>query len=94
MVGAKMTVIPLPEEVRQLVAEIMGEFGAGIQGRPDVAETVLIDDGRYVARSYIADGLMSMWLVKEGLVQFYDSDVNLLRTVNLLRKMEPQRRAA
>jgi hypothetical protein len=89
-----MTVIPLPEEVRHLVAEIIGEFGAGIQGRRDVAETLLIDDGRYVVRSYVADGLMSMWFVEEELVQFYDSDGNLLRTVNLLRKMEPRRRAA
>ena len=35
-----------------------------------------------------------MRLVGIGIVQFYDKDGNLLRTVNLSRELEPQRMAA
>ena len=63
--------------------------------RPDaLKETILIDDGRYVARTYRAGGLMAMWLIDVGIVQFYDEDGNMLRTINLLRELEPQRMAA
>ena len=35
-----------------------------------------------------------MWLVDVGLVQFYDEQGNMLRTINLLLELEPQRMAA
>ena len=91
---AKMTLAPLPEQVRQLVARVMEEFGARLEGQAGVAETIIVDDGKCLARSYVADRLMAMWFVEEGIVQFYDSDGNLLRTANLLKKMEQQRSAA
>src|SRR5271165_794497 len=42
------------------------------QDRLPIEETILIDEGRYVARSYRMDGYMAMWLVPVGIVQFYD----------------------
>ena len=57
-------------------------------------ETILVDDGRYAARTYKADGYMAMWLLQIGIVQFYDAEGNMLLTVNLLEELEPQRMAA
>jgi hypothetical protein len=33
-------------------------------------------------------------MIDVGLVQFYDADGNMLRTVNLFEEIEPQRMAA
>jgi hypothetical protein len=57
-------------------------------------ETILIDQGRYVARSYRADGFLAMWMVELGIVQFYNADGEMLATVNLFRRLTPQRMAA
>jgi hypothetical protein len=89
-----MTVAPHPERVRQLVARVFREFGVPAGNLFDLNETLLIKSGRYVARSYRAQGLMAMWLLRAGVVQFYDADGAMLRTVNLLKKLRPQPVAA
>ncbi len=89
-----MRLSPPPEEVRELVVRNFEEFGVTPLGTSALKETILIDDGRYVARSYRAGGYLAMWLVGVGIVQFYDADGNMLRTINLLRELEPQRMAA
>ena len=53
-----------------------------------------MDDGRYVARSYWVADYLAMWMIDVGLVQFYDGNGNMLRTVNLFEELEPQRMAA
>ena len=85
---------PQAWEVRALVAQILEELGAMVECAADVDETILIDDGHYVARSYRADGYMAMWMVEVGILQFYDAEGEMLRTVNLFEEMEPQRMAA
>jgi len=77
---AKMTLAPLPEQVLPAYGTSHGGVRSRAYGLADVTETVLVDDGKDVARSYVADRLMAMWLVEEGIVQFYDADGNLLRT--------------
>ena len=89
-----MRLSPPPEEVRELVVRCFEDFGVTRFGTSALKETICIDDGRYVARSYRAGGFMAMWLIRAGLVQFYDEDGNMLRTINLLRELEPQRMAA
>ena len=59
-----------------------------------MAETILIDEGRYVARSYRIDGFLAMWLVPVGIVQFYDIHGGMLLTINLFKSLRPQRMAA
>ncbi len=87
-----MRLSPPPEVVRELVAKAFDDFGVA---DPDsLKETILIDDGRYVARSYRTPGFLAMWLISVGLVQFYDEQGNMLRTINLLLELEPQRMAA
>jgi hypothetical protein len=60
----------------------------------EINETILIDRGQYVARSYRAAGYLAMWLVSLGLLQFYDEDGRMLATVNLFESLRPQGIAA
>ena len=89
-----MRMDPHPYEVRKLVAQVFESFDVEIPSLADIDETILIDDGRYAARSYKVDGYLAMWLVEIGIVQFYDGEGNMLQTVNLLEELEPHRMAA
>jgi hypothetical protein len=85
---------PLSGEVREMVLRTLQDFGVAIFSPLEIDETILVDDGRYAARTYKVDGYMAMWLIEIGIVQFYDADGNMLLTVNLLEELEPQRMAA
>jgi len=85
---------PLAYEVRELVIRTFEYFDVYLDNPWDLDETILVDDGQYSARTYRIDDCMAMWLVEIGIVQFYDADGNMLRTVNLLEELEPQRMAA
>lgn len=85
---------PRPEEVTRLVIGVLADLGIEVQNMLDLNESILIDAGKYVARSYRADGLLAMWLIEPGIVQFYDADGNLLRTVSLKRETIERRAAA
>ena len=85
---------PLSYEVRELVIRTFEYFDFFLDDPLDLEETIVIDDGRYSARTYEADGYMAMWLLEIGIVQFYDPDGNMLRTVNLFEELEPQQMAA
>jgi hypothetical protein len=76
------------------VIEVLEQLGAPVPSLFRLEETVVIDDGRYAARSYRVDGYLATWLVEVGVVQFYDDDGNLLATLNLSRKLEPLKMAA
>lgn len=89
-----MTVKPRPEEVRRWVASTFCELGANLTVGRDLDETILISEGKYVARSYRVEGFSAMWLVAMGLLQFYDDEGTMLRTVNLFDRLTPQRLAA
>ncbi len=71
------------ESVRRLVIKTFVDLGTEHSSLWDLEETVSIDEGRIVARSYLLDNLFAMWLIDVGIVQFYDSDGNMLRTVSL-----------
>lgn len=84
----------LPGEVRELVIRTFGYFDVIVENPWDIDETILIDEGRYSARTYKVDGYMAMWLLDIGIVQFYDAEGNMLRTINLFEELEPVRMAA
>jgi hypothetical protein len=88
---AVMRTDPLPHEVRELVLRTFESFDVPIYSPWDLDETIVIDEGRYSARTYKIDDYMAMWLVEIGIVQFYDDEGNMLLTVNLLEELEPQR---
>lgn len=85
---------PLASEVRDLVIRTFEYFDIYLATPWDLDETILIDEGRYSARTYRIGDCMAMWLVEIGIVQFYDADGIMLRTVNLFEELEPQRMAA
>ncbi|MGA2065281.1 MAG: hypothetical protein ABSG86_09935 [Thermoguttaceae bacterium] len=60
----------------------------------DLAETILVQRGRQVARSYRAGGCLATWLVEVGIVQFYDAQGEMLMTINLFESLSGQRMAA
>jgi hypothetical protein len=70
------------------------ELGDRVPNELDLHETLLVENGTLLARSYRTDRMMAMWFVRAGIVQFYDSDGVMLRTVNLLKGLHPQRAAA
>jgi hypothetical protein len=85
---------PNPADVRELVVRTFGELDVPDEVLDDLSETILLDDGRYFARSYRTDDCMAMWLIDVGVVQFYDADGAMLRTVNLFEEFNPVRAAA
>ncbi len=85
---------PLPREVREIVLRVFQDLGVEVFDSWELDETILLDDGRYTARTYKVDRRMAMWLVDVGIVQFYDAEGNMLLTVNLLEELAPQRLAA
>ena len=89
-----MTVAPHPAEVRNIVVRTFLEFGANRRGLSSIDENLVVDEGKCVARSYRSDELFAMWLIPVGIVQFYDSEGAMLRTVNLLQEQRERRMAA
>lgn len=89
-----MTVSIDPADVRQIVVQSFLELDATEEAVEELEEKLLIEEGRYFARSYMAEELMAMWLIEVGVLQFYDADGNMLRTVNLFEELLPVRMAA
>lgn len=87
-----MLLSPSPSEVRQLVLEQFGRLGLDSHHAP--AETILIRDGRYRGRSYRAGGMLAMWMIEIGLVQFYGADGEMLATIHLNDRASERRAAA
>lgn len=84
-----MRVMPYADEIRRVVETAFEDLGAGPEELEDLNETILIDGRKSLGRSYRVDGLMAMWLVEIGLIQFYDEAGRMLRTINLASEMEP-----
>ncbi len=89
-----MTVAPHPAEVRKIILRTFLEYGASEKILKKLDENLVIDAGRCVARSYRTKNLFAMWLISVGIIQFYDSEGHMLRTVNLLQEQGEQRMAA
>ncbi len=89
-----MTISPNPDRIRTIVFRTFLELDVDEDALTDLDERIVLDEGRYVARSYRVDDLLAMWMIDVGLVQFYDHTGNMLRTVNLFEEIKPQRMAA
>lgn len=89
-----MTVTPDSDQIRTIVFRTFLELDVAEESLDDLDERIMLDSGRYVARSYRVEDLLAMWMIDVGLVQFYDSEGNMLRTVNVFEEIEPQRMAA
>lgn len=89
-----MTIYPDSDQIRTIVFRTFLELDVQEDSLSDLDERLMLDEGRYVARSYRVDDLLAMWMIDVGLIQFYDGGGNMLRTVNLFEELESQRMAA
>ncbi len=89
-----MKLSPSAWEVRELVEQTFQHLGVALYALENLDETILIQEGRYLARSYRVQNLMAMWLIDVGILQFYDDQGRMLRTINLLVETQPARAAA
>ena len=91
---APMTIHPDPVDVRDIVFRTLLEYDVPEDLLDDLDERIMLDRGRYMARSYSIEGFMAMWLIDVGLLQFYTDEGAMLRTVNLLEELQGLRVAA
>lgn len=89
-----MQVMPTPAEVRRLVADLFSGYLDETLGPLDLNETIRVDAGKLVARTYSTDELWAMWMIEIGLLQLYDCEGRMLQSVNLLEELAPVRAAA
>jgi hypothetical protein len=89
-----MRVMPTAAEVRRFVCDTFREFSCGDLGLLDLNESMRVDGGKLVARTYRTDTLWAMWMIEIGLLQFYDDEGQMLRSVNLFEELSPVRVAA
>ncbi len=89
-----MTVRPQPHEVKQIVVRALLELGVPMPSLFGVKETLFVNRGTCLARSYRAGGLKAVWHVDEGILRFHDAQGNTLRTINLFEELVPQAMAA
>lgn len=89
-----MQVMPTAAEVRRLVSRIFRDVSGQYFGPLDLNETMRIDGGKLVARTYRTETMWAMWMIEIGLVQVYDDNGHMLRTINLFEELEPVRAAA
>ena len=82
------------DDVLHLVGRYFVDLGLDSAEAEDIEENIRIDRGRCVARCYRVAEMFAMWLVDCGVLQFYDADGEMLRTVNLFTELQPRRAAA
>ncbi len=80
--------------VRRIALRIFDEFGDVDEPAADLDETIILDDGKYVGRTYRAGKLFATWLINVGILQFYDADGDMQKTIDLMGEVRPLRRAA
>jgi hypothetical protein len=83
----------LSAQVRQRIAEQLGRYGIDVQS-PAIQARERWQDGRCVACSYRAGGLLAMWFVDSEFVQIYDGSGQMLDTLRIVQQEQHDRRAA
>lgn len=83
-----------PSDIRQLFIQTLKRWGVAALPE-DVSETVRLDRGKVVARTYRCERFMAMWFVEFGLVQFYDDNGSMIAAFDAVDEpAERQTRAA
>jgi hypothetical protein len=78
-------------QARQLVYDTIAEMNLPDPGL--CCEMVVIRDGYCVGRRFAFDTLEAVWLEAEGMIEFYDPQGELLRTVATREEVELRRAA-
>ena len=72
---------PEPAPLQQAIAAGLSELGM-----PDLvcrSTTYLVRDGHCVGQRFLFDGIQAVWLIAENVVQFYDENGRMLRSVQV-----------
>ena len=85
-----MTVEPRRREMQQIVARTFLDLGVQPRAIFELKETALVDGGTCMARCFRVEDLKAVWCVDDEIVNFFDAQGHLLRTVNLTENVVPQ----
>ena len=88
---------PRAEDVREIVQDVFGELvvaGRWSENDLDIEETIRIGAGRCTCRCFAIDGFSAVWVLGEGVLEFFDERKRTVRRVNLFKKVRPARIAA
>ena len=72
-----------PNEIKRVVRTAFSELGLTGSELANLDESLLVQDGRYFGRSYLAGKYMAMWMIDVHLIQFYGPEGEMLRTIDL-----------
>jgi hypothetical protein len=85
---------PTTEDVRLAVRKAFAELGLDSASLAALEESLLVSDGRYLARTYAAGSFRAMWMIDVRLVQFYGPKGELLHTLDLTQGNQAIEQAA
>ena len=63
-----MTIFPDADQIRTIVFRTFLELDVHEESLDDLDERLLLDEGRYVARSYRVEDFLAMWMIDVGLI--------------------------
>jgi len=70
--------------VRHAVRKTFAELGLSDADLAAMEESLLVKEGRFLARTYAAGQCRAMWLIDVRLIQFYSPQGEMLRTIDLV----------
>ena len=82
-----MTVAPTPGEVRLMIAEAFRDFGCPAK-TSQLHESLVLDQNDHLARAYDFQGYQALWHIDDGVLEILSEDGEVLRVVNLFRKVD------
>jgi hypothetical protein len=72
--------VELVERVRAIVQETFTQLGGLADQIP--SEAMLIRDGFFCGRRFVAEGLEAVWFIEENEIKFYDCDGAVVQVVH------------
>ena len=72
---------PEPTPLHQAIAA--GLYELGMPGLTSRSTTFLVRDGHCVGQRFLFDELQAVWLIAENVIQFYDENGRMLRSVKV-----------
>jgi hypothetical protein len=87
-----MTVEPRRREIKETIARTFLDLGIRPQAISELKEAAFIEGGRCIACCVRVEELKAVWCVDDEIVNFFDAQGKLLKTVTL--EPQPMKKAA
>jgi hypothetical protein len=72
------------DQILQIALSAFSSFGA----TEPIIETILLRDRYYVGRKFSVGDYKAVWLAEKNVVEVFDQEGQLLKTINVDQKME------